>query len=840
MNFDEKTLFQLDYFRIKENIASFCFSLEGKSVLLDRKPFTDKDIIQQLKTESYQWSLFINSAKKIPLSCWEPILPITDILGVSGSTLQIEELASVFNFCKISVETVQAITSAAISLPISNLLNQVQKIPNLSPLIEIINRVLDKNGQLKDLPELREIRGNISKLRREIDSIIHSYTSDSSLRDFLQSDVPALRADRQVLAIKSGSKNKIKGIVHEVSQTGQTVYIEPEDVVRKNNELVQEEFRLSAEIRRILKEVTSQLASFKDDLLVACKILVHLDTTCAAARWGIEIHGTYSLICEKNQNPKLLQARHPLLKEKAIPIDVVFPEGCKIIIITGPNTGGKTVTLKTLALFVLLNQSGFPIPVAEGTCLPICSGVFADIGDEQSLDQSLSTFSGHMKNVADMLNRSDSDSLVLLDELGSGTDPLEGGAIAMAILDSLINKGCYVLVTTHHGVLKNYGYTQPSCINASAEFNEETLAPTYRIRTGIPGESHALDIARRNGLPSCVADKAESYIAGEQADVSAMIRGLTLKHEEADKFQRELIIEQQQIREKRRAVDLKELQLRQRELQISQNDHREARLFLAENRKMLENLVRELREGEITQQKTKAVKQFISDLAKNVENQEEKLVVAQEELEQDFITVQEKYKNEPIAEKNKKNKKRLKNRDALKQAKSVDLVNFNEKKENVGKENNIFQEGSEVITKSGMKGTLIRLDGKNNWLVQIGSMKMTIKEKDLTLISSSVPITPTISVELSSSNSESNSERPVIELRLLGMRQDEAIKSLEKQLDLASMHNLHSFSIIHGKGNGVLQQAVHDYLSHYPNIAGFQFASPEDGGTGKTYVQLNS
>lgn len=798
MIFNEKTLEQLDYCRIRDTIAGYCFSTEGQNLLQKRLPSTNLEEIQKLKTLAKEWIIYINSSKKIPLSTWEAIQPITDLLNISGSTLELEDLFLLNTFCKITKNTKEQINQAALNLPLPILIQLTETIPDLTTCTQILNKIIDKDGTLKDLPQIKEIRSSMAKTRREIENLIHSYISDMNFKDALQSDVPALRGERQVLAIKANNKNKIKGIIHEVSQTGQTVYIEPDDVVQKNNYLIQLEFKLNAEIRRILKDTTRQLASFAQEIKTANEIMIYLDNTLAAARWANEQKAIFAETCNNTtENISLIQARHPLLAEKAVPIDLIFPEGCKIIIITGPNTGGKTVTLKTLALFILLNQSGFPVPAFEGTKLPICSGIFADIGDEQSLDQSLSTFSGHMKNVAHAIKNADANSLVLLDELGSGTDPQEGSAIAMATLDVLISKGAWVIVTTHHGVLKNYGFTHPACINASVEFDENTLKPTYRIKTGVPGESRALDIARRSGLPLEVTEKAATYMAGELADVSAMIRGLSEKHEEANKLMLKLDQEQNLIREKRRAVDLKELKLRQQQLELSKEDNRATRKFLAESRKQLENLVRELREGEVNQQKTKSVKEYIARLEQAVASEQFEIENQENKLEQDF-----KITNtlQPAEEKNVME----------------------------------FKEGTEILTKNGnQKGILIRKTGKNTWWVQIGSMKMNLKEKDITLVAKTKSTTPSISVDFAT-----ESTQPAIELRLLGMRYDEAIKALERQLDLANIQGLNHFSIIHGKGNGVLQQAVKDYLSNCPSVKEFYLATPEDGGSGKTYVKL--
>ena len=866
MQVEEKTLQLLDFLRIRSSIAGCCLSQEGRNLVEQRFPQTDEGEITTLKATARQWMTFLESARPLPLTGWEPVEPITDILAVANSVLNQQELHTLAGFSSVAMQTAKSLLSAEKSLPIPQLADMARSIPDLSQIIQLIGRVLDKSGQLKDLPELREIRGNIARIRREIDSAIRRYTSDTSLKDVLQSDVPVLRSDRQVLAVRSGSRSRIRGIIHEVSQTGHTVYIEPEEVVRKNNELVQEEFALSAEIRRIFRELTASLAPFQQDILLAHHIMVQLDGAYGTARWAVNNKAIFAKDLPPESQPRLLQARHPLLGEQAVPIDIVFPQGCRVLIITGPNTGGKTVSLKTLALFTLLNQCGFPIPAAEETALPLCSGVFADIGDEQSLDQSLSTFSGHMKNIGQMLRHSDGKSLILLDELGSGTDPQEGGAIAMAVLDKLIQQGDLVVVTTHHGVLKNYGYTHPTCTNASAEFDEKTLAPTYRIRAGIPGESRALDIARRNGLPAAIVDQATAYMEGQQADISAMITSLTQKHQEADKLAQDLKREQQSIRDKGRRVDLKELQLRQREQELSREDQREGRIFLSESRKMLENLVRELREGEISKVKTQSVKQFICQLDANIKEQEKKLESQEEQLQQDQLELEKIHGTAPLAPPAKAGKKkRLKNKDALALARAQDVTQAQEQGGNGGagkkqlQQELQFQEGATVATIKGNRtGTILRQSGKGSWLVQVGGLKLTMKEKELRLLQP-LETNPSQMVEYSlveedapsgsvahslatpqdrSFVKDSSTERPVLELRLLGMRCEEAIKALERQLDLATMQGLYHFSVIHGKGNGILQQAVHDYLSHYPGITDFHFARPEEGGTGKTYVSL--
>ncbi len=298
--------------------------------------------------------------------------------------------------------------------------------------------------------------------------------------------------------------------MHEVSASGQTLYIEPEEAVRKNNDLIQEEFHLQSEMRKIFTDLTAKIAPFAVELKEALLTMEQLDQTCATAKWARQYDCIYIDSCTEDEAPALINARHPLLGTEAVPVTMEFFKGKRVLIITGANTGGKTVAIKTFALLAMLNQSGFAVPCGEGSRLPVFNSIFADIGDEQSIDQSLSTFSAHIKNIAAACRHADSKSLVLLDELGSGTDPQEGSAISMAVLNELIERKAFVLVTTHQGVLKNFGYTNEFCTNASVDFDDTSLRPTYRLLMGIPGKSHALDIAKRSGLPTPLIKKTKA------------------------------------------------------------------------------------------------------------------------------------------------------------------------------------------------------------------------------------------------------------------------------------------------------------------------------------------
>ena len=866
-----KTLEELAFYQIRDEAAAFCVSEEGLFAFQHREPSVNPEEIERLKSYSREWTAILHGTKSNPLSSWQPIYSFLKLAQADGATLEQEQCYALFLFCESAKKVCDAVATASLSMDVKGLEEVTSKIP-LAELMQAdfkISRVLDKNGQLKDLPELRAIRAKIASLHGEIAAALKKYTSDSSLASVLESTVPAYRADRQVLAVKAGQRNRIQGIVHEVSQTGQTLYIEPEEVVRKNNELVQEEFHLQAEIRKVFTDLTAELRELIPFFQTSLKSMSLLDTTLAAARWGLEKNAVYALPCQ-GLAPLLLQARHPLLREKAVPIDIRFLEGKRVLIITGPNTGGKTVTLKTFALLCMLNQAGLPVPAAEGTRLPLFNAIFADIGDEQSIDQSLSTFSAHMKNIAAAVKHADKMSLVLLDELGSGTDPQEGSAIAMAVLDSLIEKEAFILVTTHHGILKNYGYTNPLCVNASVDFDTNTLAPTYRLQMGIPGESHALDIARRSGLPHVIVDKAKSYLTSEQADVSSLIKGLTKKHAELAELEKEADLQEEILTDRAFRIEEKELKLREKEAEIRKRESGQESDFLRDARKKLENLVRKLREGEITREKTLSAKQFMSELADEISMREAEEKAEAERLEQDRAELSERIEKEKAVRaengmlisraggkhaSNKKTKRRLSNAEALELAKVpvIEESSLGKKDKTAQKDEKVpkkpaFLPGTDVlITSSKMRGSLIREEKKGVWLVQVGSLRMSIKKKDLLpLDSPDTKSSVNYSVELSSEHDEENAvfmkggatAKPVFELRLLGMREEEAIKLLQRQLDLCSMQNFRTFSVIHGKGQGILQQAVQDYLSTYPGVKEFHFARPEDGGTGKTYVTL--
>jgi DNA mismatch repair protein MutS2 len=778
----------LEFDLIRQSVQSYCRSEEGGLLVAQADPCFDNAAHDEQKAKVDGLIGIMEAEIEFPSVSLPPVAATLSRLPKEGLCLDVRELYALGCWAEGVAEYKAFFKrhAARFRLP-----DMDEALPDCQAAKGIVFAVITKDGELKDLPEFRDIKRAISRLRSEIDALTSRYFQDEYKRSMLQSEQPTLRDGRTVLAVKANCKGRIKGIVHEVSASGQTVYIEPEDVLERNNDLVRAEARLQQEILRVLRETSDRLRPEAGTLSQAVKSLSYLDATLARARYS---HANKNLPVEDAERGlKLNGARHPLLGPRAVPIDIGMDDKTRALIISGPNTGGKTVTLKTVGLFALMHQFGLRLPCQPGSCLPFFSGVYADIGDEQSLHQSLSTFSAHMNNVSAIVREAGRDSLVLLDELGSGTDPEEGSAIAMALLDTFLEAGSLTLVTSHHGILKNYGYSREGCQNASVDFNGETLTPTYRILMGVPGESHALDIALRNGLAPVVVRGARSYLAEERADVAVLIRGLKNKHREVEELEVERKARLKDAMEEQRKASLKDLQLRQKELELKSQGAQDLKRLLSESRKNLENLVRELKEGELTREKTLKVKQFIAELERTSLAEEEKI----DALERDY-----------------RDSKAL---DPSAQAQEG------------------FYPGMDVwYGKNKKRAKILRAAKKGFWLIETEMMKLTVSEAELSWATALPPTKTQVSVSLQAEGSG----RALLEVDLRGMRLEEALKAVERQIDAAALSGLHEFGIIHGLGEGILQKGVREYLSRSQAVADFQFAKAEEGGFGKTNVKL--
>jgi len=816
----EKTQVLLEYPQIMEKAASHSVSEEAAAIIKNSQPAYD-DSSEITKKIVIAIHSIIKSRNDEPRSWLPSVGFLIPKIETEGTILDLDEAFAVGLFIERGEELRKWILKGEINFKdqfFDSLSNN--NFPECGAVASEIFKIIDKEGNIRDLPALRAIKKRIISLEKDLKGAVSRYTADDDYKRMLQSAVPSQRDGRTVLAVKVNFRGRIPGIVHEVSSSGQTIFIEPLDAVEKNNDLLLEKRNLDAEIHKILRELTENISIHSDEIKKFHAIIIELECYRAKAKYSLAVKGNFtSLPANENsansifaQSLLLKQARHPMLKN-AVPINIEMNNTTRALIITGPNTGGKTVALKTLGLLSMMNQSALALPLDEGSILPLFDGIYADIGDEQSIDQSLSTFSAHITNISAITSAASEKSLVLLDELGSGTDPQEGGAIAMAVLDFLIEKKSRMIVTTHHGILKHYGFTRKGVENASVEFDTQTLSPTYKIINGLPGESKAIDIAAANGLDSEIVATARNYIDDEKSDVSEMIKGLEEKQRELAGLEKKSVIEQNKLKEDKRRTDLKELQLRQKEAELKRESVGSLNNFLKESRKTLENLVRELKEGEVNREQTLKVKEFLNELARNAESESESLAMEERSIREE-IHKQEK------------------------------------KTESTSDETSSFAPGMEVFAgKSKQRGKIIRADkkssGKNiidpSWLVEIGSLKISFPESELILAAA---LNQTQSVKKQNSFTswaaevDMSSANAAYELRIRGMRYEEAMELVRRQIEAAILSGLKHFAVIHGKGHGILRKGVHDILQAHPAVAEFYFSRPEIGGYGRTEVVL--
>ncbi len=834
---NEHTLALLEFGRIRESVAGYCISDEGRQAVLDDLPLTDPVAVRDLKSSV---GMLLGGLRELgtPSFSFPPVEKSVAMLAKPGVTLELDELYAVGTWAKSFGSFVAFLRACLGLVPAQErtpekagpVVPSLAAAPALDEAVAVVFKILTKDGELKDLPGIREARERIARTHRDINALADSYFRDPEIRSMLQSGEPTIRDGRTVLALRANFKGRIKGIVHEVSATGQTVFIEPADLVEKNNALVEEEARYLAEVRRVLRETTENLARHAPALSVALSVMAALDGIFARARHAK--NGGLVLACERETGFHLKGARHPFLGVRAVPIDVELPEDTRTLVITGPNTGGKTVTLKTIGLFALMNQFGLGLPASPETGFAVFDSIFADIGDEQSIDQSLSTFSGHMRVIGGIVGEATARSLVLLDELGSGTDPEEGCAMAMSLLDFFIGTGCLTILTTHHGILKNYGYSRENCLNASMDFDRTSLSPTYRILMGVPGESRALDIAVKNGLPSGIVEGAARYLSDERTDVSELIRSLNEKHRKLEDMETERRRRLREAMADQRKADLAALRNKQQELELRSRGVGDLKRLLSESRKTLENLVREVREGSLNSEKTKAVKEFLSELAVAVDVEAERLE------EGKSVLVEEKRRVEELsAGGGRKEGTGGREGPGGDDAGRAGPGGWRSGAED-GRGKRDFAPGDPVWIGAGRKtGSILRKAKKGFWLVETDSLRLTVSESELVFRGEGEAVTTLYHVELAP-RGEGGSVAAVFELDLRGMRLAEALVSVERQIDAAALQNLSLFSIIHGTGEGILGRGVQDYLRGNPAVADYHFARPEEGGYGKTVVRL--
>ncbi|MGD0724494.1 MAG: endonuclease MutS2 [Spirochaetia bacterium] len=779
---DEHTLGLLEFPKIIDELAALCVSPEGAAALRGQPLITEPKPLADAHALALEFRAILESGESLPGFDFPDLGGILLTLGKQGMQLEGEELAAIGRWVLSGLKLKRVVLKSG-----ARRLGAIaSEIPDLTPLSRRIFRIIDPEGVLKEkqIPELAAIRERIRRHRADADRSVRGLLEDHDYHAYWQTTTPTQRDGRVVLPLKSQYKGRVKGIVHEMSASGSTLFIEPLEVVEKNNAIVQEENLYRLEVRRILRELTAEVSARAGELSLMVERAAFLDTILARARYALQHSCRRADTSEGAAGSpgciELRDARHPLLGQRVVPVSVSAGAENRVLIITGPNTGGKTVSLKMVGLLALMNQFGMEIPAAEGSALPLFDEIFADIGDEQSIEQSLSTFSAHIGNLSQIVRRATPRSLILLDELGAGTDPQEGVALAMALLDHFLAAGCLVLVSTHHGILKNYGATRPGAQNASMGFDRQTLGPTYRILMGVPGESHALEIARRSGLPESVLSSAASYLDDERTDISRLVSNLAERHHKLVKAEEEHEALAHDLREKWRTTDLKALTLRQKELELRRHGLKELRDFLGEAR----------REWDALREKGGAPGG--ADFGRFAAGIQERIAREESRIEQEGEALLPAQTFEP-------------------------------------------REGLDVvIVRTGRRGKVVRRDKGKRWVVETETLRLSLLPGEMRP-AEDAGASPLVTVSYTAA---SPMDPPVLELHVRGMRLDEAMRLVEKQIDAALIHGLREFSIVHGKGEGILRTAIHAYLRNLNVVADFRFSAPEEGGFGKTIVTL--
>lgn len=779
----QRALKTLEYDKIITEVAKHCTSSIGKTAIEQLQPATEFDKVVTLLQEMDEGLAILRVKGNVPLGGIFDIRPSARRAQIGGilSAMELMEISSTIRASRILREFIEEIEEeATIEIPL--FIEKKEQIPALTGLQNEINMCIDDNGAVTDSASqaLRSIRQSLRAEEGRVRSKLESLIRGSNAAKMLSDQIVTIRNDRFVIPVKQEYRYHYGGIVHDQSASGQTLFIEPDAVVQANNEVQRLKVKEKEEVERILQALSLLVQEVAPVLFNLVKLLGEIDMILAKGKYGQANKCTMPKM-NKEGHIRLIRARHPLIPiETAVANDIEFGENVTAIVITGPNTGGKTVTLKTVGLCTLMAQAGLPVPALDGSELAVFEQLFADIGDEQSIEQSLSTFSSHMVNIVDILQKFDERSLVLFDELGAGTDPQEGAALAIAILDEVHARGARVMATTHYPELKAYGYNRPGVVNASVEFDVETLSPTYRLLIGVPGRSNAFEISSRLGLPVSIINHAKTFTGTDSREVESMIASLeaSRKQSQQDAEQAAKLVAEAEAMRLDLQTQLAAYEAKKEQLLEKAKD--KARTIVNDARHEAEKVIHDLRN-----MKQKTVK-------------EHELIEAKKRLE------------EAAPKENR----------VLKRAAAVKARNQN------------LQVGDEVrVISYNQRGTLAEKVGKKHWIVAVGMMKMKLPESELEYIKPEKEPVATSSLRTSRSAVK-------LDLDLRGERYEDALHKTEKYLDDALLANYHQVSIIHGKGTGALREGIQSYLKRHPRVKSYRFGEPAEGGYGVTVVEL--
>lgn len=789
---NQKTLIKLEYNKIIEQLEEHASSFRGRQLCRRLKPMTDLERINTYQEQTAAAFTRLIKKGRISFSDAAPVEESMKRLEI-GAALGIGELLRI---CKLlqTAGRAKAYGRRDTQEDQEDCLDiYFEQLEPLTLLTNEIERCIISEDEISDdaSSTLKHIRRNIGGINDKVHSTLTSLVN-GSLRTYLQDPIITMRGDRYCIPVKAEYRGQVNGMIHDQSSTGSTLFIEPMAVVKLNNDLKELYAKEQEEIQVILARLSSDAAEYIEEIRINYRALTELDFIFARGQLALSMNGSRPVL-NKEGRIRIREGRHPLLDSRTVvPITVTLGEDFSLLIITGPNTGGKTVSLKTVGLFTLMGQAGLHIPAADRSELAVFRQVYADIGDEQSIEQSLSTFSSHMTNIVSFLKDVDEHSLVLFDELGAGTDPTEGAALAIAILSHLHEQGIRTMATTHYSELKVYALSTPGVENACCEFDVESLKPTYRLLIGIPGKSNAFAISGKLGLPDYIIEDARSRLTEQDVSFEDLLGDLESSKRTIEK-------EREEIQAYKREVEYLKTQTRQKQERL---DEQRERIIREANEKA--NAI--LREA----------KEMADETMKNFRRfGKENVSAAEMEKERERLRKKIKDTSAASAMKTQKQRKNYKPSD-FKLGESVKVLSMN------------------------LTGTVSSLpDSRGNVTVQMGILRSQVNISDLEIIEEQNPYAPKNMKRTGSGKikmSKSLSVSP--EINLLGKTVDEAVAELDKYLDDAILSHLNSVRVVHGKGTGALRKGIHEYLRRQKHIKSYHLAEFGEGDAGVTIVEL--
>lgn len=781
---------KLEYNKILEKLSSYAITYLGKNLCLKLLPSSNKEEVKNMLKETEE-------AVNLLYRCNTP--PISEIADntiniktiESYGTLSIKSILELANILKISEDLKKYFSADFIDVSeflclkdiFSNLYSNTSITEKISKCIVDENNIDDKASK-----ELANIRKKQRNIEQDIKSKLNTFLHSSTYSKYIQENVVTIRNDRYVIPVKEEYRSQIKGFVHDISSSGSTVFIEPISVFELNNEIANLKIEESLEIEKILQNLSKLFYHYVEEIKKDIECIGKLDFIFAKAKYSRAIKGITPLIND-NKEIKLINAKHPLLDQNtAVPISLELGTNFNTLVITGPNTGGKTVTLKTIGLLNAMACSGLNIPAQEKTSIYVFDKIFADIGDDQSISDSLSTFSSHMKNIVDIVNNSSKNSLILVDELGSGTDPIEGASLAISILDYFKNNQSLTVATTHYQELKKYALITDGFENASVEFDIETLSPTYHLLIGVPGKSNAFEISKKLGLSENIIDKAKSNLNKKDVDFEELLKNIYDNKSAIENEKIEISKKLEDVSKLKKSLERDNSKVLEQEQEIINNAKIEARNIFLDAKEEASAIISKMNQIEVSNTSNSELNNLRNQLNKDIKN----------------ISITYTNENESLPK---------------------NLLDVKDIKSN-----------TEVFVSSlGQNGIIVSNISKSNEVqVQIGSMKMNINIKYLEKAKDfNKKATSTVSY-----NSVSKTRTAKSEINVIGLNVDEAIFVIDKFLDDSYLAKLKTVRIVHGKGTGKLREGIHKFLKTNSHVKSFRIGTFGEGEMGVTVVEL--